>query len=262
MRGVVEHELGCWDSLGNKVRVVDVAWNPSGARLAALCVSVLLADGVGGGMLKATLTLWVVNAADGTLERTVPLGDFRHRRPDDTDDRDEETQLFGDHDEAWATLGNYLGHHQWDGVIGVMYSKAKSKSLAWSASGKKLVASCNFCVYVVDAPGGVIEHEVYQDCFVGLVAWSLCGTKVTISEAAPEATPAAEPQEAAPRPGATKWYEAPLPLAPPVVRKEIRAMSAEEQERYANAIDKMMASEDGVPGSSQFFRLASYHGGP
>eukprot|EP01046_Picozoa_sp_COSAG06_P117390 COSAG06_NODE_64452_length_259_cov_0.968750_1_plen_86_part_11 len=39
-------------------------------------------------------------------------------------------------------------------------------------------------------------------------------------------------------------------------------MSAAEQTRYADAIDKMMESVDGVPGSSQFFRLASYHGGP
>ena len=46
-----------------------------------------------------------------------------------------------------------------------------------------------------------------------------------------------------------------------VSKKEIREMSLAEQERYANAVDKMMESEDGVPGSSQFFRLASYHGG-
>jgi|EP01046_Picozoa_sp_COSAG06_P025570 chromosome segregation ATPase len=60
---------------------------------------------------------------------------------------------------------------------------------------------------------------------------------------------------------AGKWHELELPMYPPVVRKEIREMSLAEQERYANAVDKMMESEDGVPGSSQFFRLASYHGG-
>ena len=58
-----------------------------------------------------------------------------------------------------------------------------------------------------------------------------------------------------------RWYLADLP-AGPVVRREIRRMSPAEQERFANAVDKMMEAEDGVPGSSQFFRLACYHGGP
>jgi hypothetical protein len=61
---------------------------------------------------------------------------------------------------------------------------------------------------------------------------------------------------------ARPWWEAELPLSPPVVRKEIRRMSRDEQERYANAVAKMMESVDGVPGSSQYFRLACYHGGP
>ena len=52
-----------------------------------------------------------------------------------------------------------------------------------------------------------------------------------------------------------RWYLADLP-AGPVVRREIRRMSPAEQERFANAVDKMMEAEDGVPGSSQFFRLA------
>jgi hypothetical protein len=52
-----------------------------------------------------------------------------------------------------------------------------------------------------------------------------------------------------------RWYLADLP-AGPVVRREIRRMSPAEQERFANAVDKMMEAEDGVPGTSQFFRLA------
>ena len=45
--------------------------------------------------------------------------------------------------------------------------------------------------------------------------------------------------------------------SPPVVRKEIRKMSAAEQSRYADAVDKMMEAVDGEPGSSQYFRVAS-----
>ena len=46
----------------------------------------------------------------------------------------------------------------------------------------------------------------------------------------------------------------------PVVRKEIREMLPEEQKRFAEAVRKMMENSDG-PGTSQYFRLASYHGG-
>ena len=55
----------------------------------------------------------------------------------------------------------------------------------------------------------------------------------------------------------------PEPSAPvgPVVRKEIRTMSPEEQTRYALAIKKMMEDTNG-PESSEFFRLAGYHGWP
>ena len=39
-------------------------------------------------------------------------------------------------------------------------------------------------------------------------------------------------------------------------------MDRSEQERYAAAVEKMMESPDGEPGNSQYFRVASYHGGP
>jgi hypothetical protein len=61
------------------------------------------------------------------------------------------------------------------------------------------------------------------------------------------------------------WFKVALPdidPATPVVRKEIRSMTEAEQTRYADAIDKMMESYDGEHGSSQYFRLASIHGGP
>ena len=52
-----------------------------------------------------------------------------------------------------------------------------------------------------------------------------------------------------------------------VVRKEIREMPRPEQERFAKAVRKMMESKRDpngkvVPGTSEYFRLASYHGGP
>ena len=70
-----------------------------------------------------------------------------------------------------------------------------------------------------------------------------------------------EKKEATP-PSGPPWWEAKLPAGDGVVRKEIRSMPLDEQERYANAVDKMMEPVDGVPGSSQYFRLACYHGGP
>ena len=43
------------------------------------------------------------------------------------------------------------------------------------------------------------------------------------------------------------------------IRKNINSMTAAEQLRYANAVNTMMESVDGVAGSSEFFRVASYH---
>lgn len=48
-----------------------------------------------------------------------------------------------------------------------------------------------------------------------------------------------------------------------VVRKEIRTMTEDECERFYNAICKMMENnEKNEPETSEFFRLASYHGWP
>ena len=58
-----------------------------------------------------------------------------------------------------------------------------------------------------------------------------------------------------------KWYEVDLDPSVVVVRKEVRSMPIEEQRRVAAAVLKMRQNEDGVPGSSQFFRLAVIHGG-
>ena len=46
-----------------------------------------------------------------------------------------------------------------------------------------------------------------------------------------------------------------------VQRKEIRTMPRGEQERFARALHRMMQDESG-PRSSEYFRLASYHGWP
>jgi hypothetical protein len=46
-----------------------------------------------------------------------------------------------------------------------------------------------------------------------------------------------------------------------VVRKEIRSMPAEEQERFLNAVHKLMENKDG-PETSEYWRLAGYHGYP
>jgi len=75
--------------------------------------------------------------------------------------------------------------------------------------------------------------------------------------------PAAKPPAPKPpaAPAAIKWYEVPLDDTLVVVRKECRKMPAAEQERVAAAVIKMRENDDGVAGTSQFFRLAVIHGG-
>eukprot|EP00457_Paulinella_chromatophora_P001876 gb/GEZN01001878.1/.p1 GENE.gb/GEZN01001878.1/~~gb/GEZN01001878.1/.p1 ORF type:complete len:764 (+),score=110.72 gb/GEZN01001878.1/:23-2314(+) len=51
------------------------------------------------------------------------------------------------------------------------------------------------------------------------------------------------------------------PKALMLVRKEIRYMKEEEQNRYVYALKEMMKNENG-PGTSVFYRLAGYHGWP
>ena len=77
-----------------------------------------------------------------------------------------------------------------------------------------------------------------------------------------EAEVQAAAKAAAEKLAARDWTKIDIPVSPPVVRKDIRKMSKQEQERYAAAVKRMMESVDGVPGTSQFFRLASLHGGP
>lgn len=47
-----------------------------------------------------------------------------------------------------------------------------------------------------------------------------------------------------------------------VVRRELRTMPRADQERFARAVIRMMENEAGRPRSSEFFRLAAYHGWP
>ena len=60
----------------------------------------------------------------------------------------------------------------------------------------------------------------------------------------------------------TKEAEPEVPKVEYVTRYEIREMSKAQQDRFFDAIDKMMENKDGVPGTSEFFRCASYHGNP
>eukprot|EP01083_Nonionella_stella_P077035 210169_1 len=46
-----------------------------------------------------------------------------------------------------------------------------------------------------------------------------------------------------------------------VIRKALRSMNDDEQNRFFDAIDTMLKAKNG-PGTSEFFRLASYHGYP
>ena len=81
----------------------------------------------------------------------------------------------------------------------------------------------------------------------------------------------AEEQEPVARPVAPSLPPPSLPastVAPPVVRREIRSMPAVEQERFADALETMMknkvdaATGRELPQSSEYFRLAGYHGWP
>ena len=46
-----------------------------------------------------------------------------------------------------------------------------------------------------------------------------------------------------------------------VIRREIRSLSEAEGKRFFDAIDQMLKNKAG-PGTSEFFRCASYHGQP
>ncbi len=48
----------------------------------------------------------------------------------------------------------------------------------------------------------------------------------------------------------------------PVVRREFRSLSYAEQDRFCNAVDRMMANMQELPRSSEFFRIAGHHGWP
>eukprot|EP00803_Ostreobium_quekettii_P001087 evm.model.scf_853EXC.6 EVM.evm.TU.scf_853EXC.6 scf_853EXC:58036-60614(-) len=47
-----------------------------------------------------------------------------------------------------------------------------------------------------------------------------------------------------------------------VTRQEIRKMSSGDQQRFVAAVKRMMVNRNGVPETSEFFRLAGYHGWP
>eukprot|EP00930_Biecheleria_cincta_P058977 TRINITY_DN44750_c0_g1_i1.p1 TRINITY_DN44750_c0_g1~~TRINITY_DN44750_c0_g1_i1.p1 ORF type:complete len:803 (-),score=137.81 TRINITY_DN44750_c0_g1_i1:402-2771(-) len=57
-----------------------------------------------------------------------------------------------------------------------------------------------------------------------------------------------------------RWWELEIPSGVVVVRKELREMSRNEQDRFARAMLKMRQNRD-RPGTSPFFELAAYHGG-
>jgi len=85
------------------------------------------------------------------------------------------------------------------------------------------------------------------------------GDAAAAEEAAKAAEEAAAKAAADAAAAARPWTEAVLPDVV-VVRKEIRKMPIDEQERYAAALMKMRENVDG-PGTSPFFRLALMHGG-
>ncbi len=47
-----------------------------------------------------------------------------------------------------------------------------------------------------------------------------------------------------------------------VTRRDIQSMSEAEQNRFMDAIDKMMENKGQKAGTSEFYRLAGYHGYP
>lgn len=90
---------------------------------------------------------------------------------------------------------------------------------------------------------------------------SVVGTVVAPSVPNVPATALSPP----PLASSSRWWEMALPVAP-VVRKEVRKMSAVEQGRVYRAYMKMRENQRSVDGtvlrgSSQWCRLASYHGG-
>jgi hypothetical protein len=75
------------------------------------------------------------------------------------------------------------------------------------------------------------------------------------------------PEEVATTTGSTAESDVPNIPSLVVTRKELRSMSTEDQERFADALETMMKNkldEDGneIKQSSEYFRLAGYHGWP
>jgi len=86
-----------------------------------------------------------------------------------------------------------------------------------------------------------------------------CGSKPEKTDADSDADSDAAPEPSFPTKHAKKWYERELSGA--VVRKSAHDLTSTEVDRIVKAWLRMMESEDGVPGSSQYFRLALIHGG-
>ena len=58
-----------------------------------------------------------------------------------------------------------------------------------------------------------------------------------------------------------RWYNKTLDMTRPVMRKNAHDLTAPERKRIVNAWMKMAENEDGIPGTSQYYRLGLIHGG-
>jgi len=127
----------------------------------------------------------------------------------------------------------------------------------------------------IPAANGTVELSDLALTGVAGADASRLSLKVSVSNiadaanAAPAAAPPRAPTPtgaaAAPAVAGAHWTEAALP-AGVVTRKEVRKMSEEEQTRVKNAYMKMRENKtddvgNAIKGSSEWCRLASYHGG-
>merc|ERR1711924_185027 len=123
--------------------VFAVAWNGSGTKLATVSVSCIS----GADNDRWVAYLHIVNAADGKFEHEVVLDQ--------------------------ALRDDYRTDYLDDGFRDML--------LGWSPSEKRIAASCNRHVYLVDAVRGVVERKVKNEMGVRCAAWNRAWTKLATS---------------------------------------------------------------------------------
>ena len=168
----------------------------------------------------------------------------------------------------------------WEGPFSVTVDLGSGRALGLTMMDKDMRSSDDFMGSVLfDVPEEIGEHPISL-ALGGLsnrdpdssVAFTLVvdgpspSPPAESGEALPPAPAPPTPAPLVAAPSDAKWWEAPLDESFVVTRKEVRTLDAAESERVYAAFMKMRENKrdaDGreIKASSEWFRLAAYHGG-